>query len=491
MGIQSTVTKRGLALGLSVMVLGAIPGLALSQDTALAAIKQAAVLISRGKSARALQRLDEALERLPDEHNLIIYKAEILRMEGRLPEARQMVDRALGLAPQDVMVRRTLASIQIDEGNDLAALATLNELIREDPQSGPLSVRAGLHAKLGNPKAAELDYRNAVRLSPEDVIPRSGLANFLLDEDRPRDALEEFNGILNIEPDNREATIWRIHILLEDLSRPDEAEPHLVRALKRHPHEGLLWALSGDLKLVRGDLAGSESDLSRAIKLAPDLDIAWMRRAVARIAQQRVDEGLEDLDRAIKIDSDNLEARLYRAVIYTYDGKLDEAEADVKRPFGAFPDSVLALNTQASLLYRRGKPDQALALFQKGLGLEPDNLDLRVNSALLLMENGHFAQAVAEFETAIPKAEYPSMIIALKAEALRQAGQLDQAELVADEAIQADPKLAFPWWIRSKIRQGRGDLTPADLDAKRALTITPDVSTWTTADLLMSDWWAY
>jgi len=62
---------------------------------------------------------------------------------------------------------------------------------------------------------------------------------------------------------------------------------------------------------------------------------------------------------------------------------------------------------------------------------------------------------------------------------------------VADKAILANPDLAYGWFVRSQVRRDRGDLPGAIRDTKRATEIDPDVGTWTTADLLMSDWWAY
>ncbi len=220
-------------------------------------------------------------------------------------------DRCLGMLRTDPQGAQVLADAWEATGGGegarhCAALALLGlgepdraaerlEFLAARSQAGP-AARSALYAQAGQawmmasqPDRAFAATTLGLSLTPRDVdllVDRSVALGTL---GRYREALEDLDSAVAIDPDRAEAWVFRA-AALRHLDRTAEAEEAVAKALALDPDnaEGLLER--GIIRQLKGDIAGARSDWERAITLAPDsptADLAQQNLALSEAGPQR------------------------------------------------------------------------------------------------------------------------------------------------------------------------------------------------------------
>jgi len=186
-------------------------------------IQRGAYLIGRGFPRAAIQDLEKAIELDPGSARAWMYRAQAELMEG---EVEQALESALKANEQDmtlVPVYLVLAQAYLANGDHIqaaamlqtytiyepdnvsaylslgtalnatgdysTALTMLNKYLNENPHDAEAYFQRGLsHLYMGNPKLAEVDFRDAVRYNSFDFDAQLGLARAYYEQGKPGDA---------------------------------------------------------------------------------------------------------------------------------------------------------------------------------------------------------------------------------------------------------------------------------------------------------------
>jgi tetratricopeptide (TPR) repeat protein len=140
------------------------------------------------------------------------------------------------------------------------------------------------------------------------------------------------------------------------------------------------YALRGQARLARGELANALSDLDAAIRLDPENSDDHLIRARILVAQKQPDAALGDLDKALSLDPKNLDALLLRAELRH--AKKDEAgaAADLAAAQKLAPPASMQSRVIASLYVAMGEPANTLPLLDAWIRTHED--DSTLGSAL-------------------------------------------------------------------------------------------------------------
>ena len=140
------------------------------------------------------------------------------------------------------------------------------------------------------------------------------------------------------------------------------------------------YALRGQARLARGELANALSDLDAAIRLDPNNADDHLTRARILVAQKQPDAALGDLDKALSLDPKNLDALLLRAELRH--AKKDEAgaAADLAAAQKLTPAASMQSRAIASLYVAMDEPANALPLLDAWIRIHED--DSTLGSAL-------------------------------------------------------------------------------------------------------------
>lgn len=175
---------------------------------------------------------------------VLVARAEALRVDGDLEGAREILEAAFALAPASGEARLALADLLVADGRELDRAATL---IGGAPEAAAVPRRRVLTGRLaelrGDDATAVAEYAAALELGADaDVRVRRALA-------------------------------------LERLGRGDEALLELHRASRERPGDALVRARLAERYEAAGLLPAAEAELVAAAEAAPDRAAGWDRLA--------------------------------------------------------------------------------------------------------------------------------------------------------------------------------------------------------------------
>jgi tetratricopeptide (TPR) repeat protein len=156
----------------------------------------------------ALRLFDAAQTKVPDMPMIDYNRGNTLQQLGRLEEAVAYYRRALGRNPLHMTAHRDLNALLYRLGRDSEFLRSYDEVAALYPDIGALPLAKGeflfLKEDFGR---AEEEFRRAVRLKPDDVMPHDGLGLILARKGDFDAAIAEHETAVGMEPDNAHA--WR------------------------------------------------------------------------------------------------------------------------------------------------------------------------------------------------------------------------------------------------------------------------------------------
>jgi len=155
-------------------------------------------------------------------------------------------------------------------------------------------------------------------------------------------ALEDLDRAEALLPNDPHTLLRRSEVLL-DLERPQEAQEDLERVLEHAPAGPVaMHALLslGQACLAQDDLAGAFSAYDRLIALDPADARAWYGRGLVRSHQGEQDLAITDLTQAITLDPSLVKAYSTRAIAYVHADQRPEACADLLKARALGDDSV-------------------------------------------------------------------------------------------------------------------------------------------------------
>jgi tetratricopeptide (TPR) repeat protein len=222
---------------------------------------------------------------------------------------------------------------------------------------------------------------------------------FLL-QNKPDDAIVEFNAALQADPANTRAynsrgNAWRakgeFDIAIADYNAAIRIDPNFA-----FPYNGRASAYYD-----KGDLDRAIADYGEVIRLAPTLAAPYNNRALAWRDKGEFDRALDDANEALRRDPKNVAIYSARGEIWRMKGDLDRALADQDQAVRLDPQSPLPFLTRGDTHRYRGEFDRALADYDQALRLTPDYIPAFVGRGLTLEKAGDLGRARAEYERAL------------------------------------------------------------------------------------------
>jgi len=161
---------------------------------------------------------------------------------------------------------------------------------------------------------AELCWRRAATLAPQDTVSRHQLALMYLQANRAAEALEVLDQLKKIEPENA-IHYLNLGFLKVRLSEFDEAEEAFRTACKLAPKVSTGYASLAQLYLETRTKPEEARELAQtAVELEPTASNYFVL-STACAACSDAAEALAAIEKALKLDPDNAEYRRMRALI--------------------------------------------------------------------------------------------------------------------------------------------------------------------------------
>jgi tetratricopeptide (TPR) repeat protein len=231
--------------------------------------------------------------------------------EGDLSTAEARLSVALEYSPRFVEAWVNLGQVEMRRGNfdqarrDLQHARDLNQDI-----PAPHHALGLLADSEGRGEDAERHYRDALRVDPGFAPARANLARLLFARGQFENAREQFQRLVEVEPDEVEGWSGEVEAL-DALGRRAEALALLARATDRFGDVAPLVLLAAREDLARGDWGEAEMALATVARGADRsrAGSAWAWIAIARLGRGDLQGARQAAQAALAIDPEDTVAR--------------------------------------------------------------------------------------------------------------------------------------------------------------------------------------
>ncbi|NKE45430.1 PEP-CTERM system TPR-repeat protein PrsT [Roseomonas frigidaquae] len=370
--------------------------------------------------------------------------------------------------------------------------------------------RARAAAARGELRAAQIEWRNAVRESPEDGAIRIGLAEASLRIGDVDTAAREARAALERGHDPQGSTTALLlrtylvqgrarelladfpqaetppaaagqiaaaralaHLLLRDVPAAREAVATAERLAPGVAQPGLAAVA---LALTEGNRQAAEARLDKVLEAHPEVDEAWLRKGSLQLDRGDRAGAIESFGRVVARSPNDVQARLRRAEALLRDNKAEAAAQDIDAALTITPNNPTAIYLRAMQFGSQSDWQQADSTLQRiggQLGNFPDGFLL-----LALAKSGLGQKAQAEDAARRHVARFPDdpRGARLLAGMAMAAGRPAEAAAVLTRATQNRPRDAalYDALGRAQTAAGRPDLAVQAL--AEAARITPEDS---------------
>lgn len=290
---------------------------------------------------------------------------------GRFEDARQLVDRALGLHPGRPELHFHRAEIAGALGLREQALESYRQALVLRPDFFEVLVNMGdLLLQMGRTDEPLALLEQAIRLRPDDAAALNNRGNALQALKRHEEALQSFERVLELLPGNADVLNNRASALLS-LGRFAEAAGACREALaQRADHVPALLNL-GRAQAAQGLLEEALRNSDAALALQPAYFDGWRERAALLAGLHRYREARESLDKALALNAASWSDWADLGAILLRLGRAQDALEACDRALTLQRDDAALWATRGLALQFLGRDTQAASAYQNALWLDP------------------------------------------------------------------------------------------------------------------------
>jgi superkiller protein 3 len=352
-----------------------------------------ALLMRSKRDSEAEQSFRAALKIDANESVALRMLSEIRLRAGDAKEALDLAKRATAIpdAPASALV--VLAVAERVNGNAVAARATLDRVITDDPVNvAALLERADLSTDQKNYESAITDLRAAAKVKPGEKAVMSRLAYVLQQAGRNEDAAEVAKSAgLEVQQSNIDPKGGVIGTP-EDIEAANSDDPAVARKaleklLEKNPRNAALLGRLG-ASYRTDDPARSLDFYRRASELQPEAAEYAIGYAAALVQARRFPDAAQILQKVVRLNPQNYAARANLATALYESKRYSEAIPEYEWILAAKPEIAVAHYFIATSHDYLGEYPEALASYEKFLAaadaktnqLEIDKVKLRLPS---------------------------------------------------------------------------------------------------------------
>jgi predicted Zn-dependent protease len=294
-------------------------------------LHQAEVAEAAGDHTRAEEILHRLVQQEPRQLRAHSLRAQVLRHLHRPGEAQAALYQAMQLGLPEVDGRREFALCEAAKGFSPNAEANLQEVLKERPDDWEI-LKALAEAYAAGERWAEADkyYSRWLKAQPDRAEAwmargRTRLAALGVAHGQAEAAVGDFREALRLEPDNYQARLSLAQALLNDARVPEAKKELLVlqgqRPDRPEPRLGLAACA-----IEERDWDQAESLLQQVLEREPKSVLAYTLLGDVNLRRERADRAAESFEKALALDPRNRGLHLKLAQALRQSGKAEQAK---------------------------------------------------------------------------------------------------------------------------------------------------------------------
>jgi tetratricopeptide (TPR) repeat protein len=361
----------------------------------------------------------EAVERLdPSDVQSGLWLAHLYSFEKKTSEAEQVLQGILKHSPDSAPALEQLSQLYIDDGKPASAVALLENAAGNSGDPALYDLLGNAYTKTEDFDKAADAFQIAVNLEPDDATHRRGLAQALLSENKFEDALQQYQRLTQIEPDNAEDYL-RMSQIYRHLGELDKSESSLMEAKKYAPgnlevlyNEALLYEAQARYKdaiqVLTDAIAGMKAQQQEGQPAPNALAILYEQLGMAYRSAGDFSTAERTFEE-MKALGPNTEKRSELLLIDTYraSGDIKRAISEAQNARTASPDDQNLGVTYAMLLGDDGQTDEAVKVIRGFLKGNPEDRETYLDLAQVEERGKRYAAAEKDAQTALKMSDQP------------------------------------------------------------------------------------
>jgi len=414
-----------------------------------------------------------------------------LANDDQLAEALDVLDRVVGLSPDDPWARQTRGRIRLITGDDEAAEADLRASLDLDPgQAEARTVLGELLRLHGANSDALRELDRALDDDPSIGRAYSVRGELLSEYGQWAAAQESFRAALADQDQLGRALAGLVDALLRS-GTPDalaQAERAITSALDRDATLVEAHTMLGEIRRQEGSLDDALAHLDKALEYAPDTPDALATRGEVLFAGQRIDEAITAFEQAAAAGFDKgwVAARIGEVQLALFDRTgnatvLDKAVKSLRKARKAAPDDPEVLVALGSAYHLAGRQADALQVLNDAVRLFHGATvpgDAQLAGALIVrgevrLAAGAVQDAIDDVRAALELGDDRLDVRALLAEANWNAGAYQEALREAESVLKADATHVAARVVLGASRAALGSVDGGLADLHAAVAAAP------------------
>lgn len=395
------------------------------------------------------------------------------------------------------------AKALLEKGNLRGAQIELRNTVRDDPENGAAHLSlAEVDIRLGDAAGGEKEARRARDLGADPKRATELLLQSYLDQQRPRDLLQDFPETGNPptlqpailvgraraelelnHPDKAREAITAARALAPDdpdvalaaadVASRDDAQKIIDAALKVHPDNTSLIRRKAQMLLTQGDRAGALTLLDGLISQHPHDLLALLARADILVGTGQGAKAKADLDVVQKVLPASAQAIYLRALLAVQEGDFKAAGSDMEMLSSVLSRMPNAYYLDALVKSRLGEQEQALDSASRYVARFPN--DRRGVALLAQIQIAHHdvPGAIATLRKAIALNDKDPVLQEMLGQTYLAAGDIPQAIASYEATSKLLPNNATLLTRLGELQLDAGDDTAAAATFEQSLKLDP------------------
>jgi predicted Zn-dependent protease len=358
------------------------------------------------------------------------------------------------------------ASLDFTSGRKDEAIASLQAIIKaaavSDQTRSLKAVLARMLDTTGNPVGARALVEEILAEDPTNVAALKARGGWLIEEDKPGDAIVDLRSALDQSPRDTEILALMAAAFERDGS-PDLAGDQLAKAVDisgAAPTESLRYA---QFLMRNNKVQVVEIVLTNARKATPNNPDILRAQVQYYGEQKQWPQAQEAIDafKALNLPNTETEAQQMQAAVLAGQDRIDESVKLLETLAPQEGQNNIALMTILQTQIKAGKTAEARAYLDEVLAKTPKDRTLRFLSANLDQVTGNTAAAEATYRSLITeKPDDDQSALQLYA-LLQAANRTDEATTVLQSALAAAPQSRSLRWIEAGMLEAAGKVDEA------------------------------
>jgi tetratricopeptide (TPR) repeat protein len=327
-----------------------------------------------GHIEQALDAANHAVQDAPDAIRALARRAHLYDVLQRYPEAISDSERALEIAPDDLLLWLMLAAFHAHAGNDIAALRVYEQaLALEADNAEAWHGKAIALEHLGRRQDALVAFDRTLQITPPDAPAYAEIltntAKTLSQEGRLKDALARLEGAYQAvrAPAHDRAYAWELGgDFFADMHQYTEALAHYDQALTLAPENARVWDAKGIVLYQLDQPEAAVAAYDEALRLDPRRNETATNRRYALARLLLTEQPPRDLGSPAFTEVGDRAVWLFEARRLGRLHKWATAEVAANQMLRLDPDDGLALMLKATFEVLQKRVRTAATTFRHG-----------------------------------------------------------------------------------------------------------------------------